>query len=316
MAKEGKSAFGSICEKAWKTAEEWGNHLLIDELPTPLVDLAKSYSVTRIERAPIFSSAGLKHAGLKHSRDAFCIVINTETSGINETEETEISLTEESLRKLPDKVRFSIAHEIAHLVILKESGKKPSDPFFKRNLHKLEPVCNYMARALLIPKRRLIQEIGDKLFDAVHIHQLIERFGVWPGVFVWRLQMDDLLDSFSGRDGVLGYAEENRGGVTVPAARVWGGKGSWPYSDTKVKDPRDLIVGPQNRNIKGVRINLDLEDFLRNSQEDVIESSIPWHASQRVPCILSVARIRLKPLKAVFAIKVTGEISSGEKRIP
>src|SRR5262249_55986368 len=155
-----------------------------------------------------------------------------------------------------------------HLIFLKESGKSAKDQFFRRveTLDNLERQCNNMARALLIPRVSLIPQIGERLFDAIHMRQLMDQFGVWPGVFVWRLQLDDVSDAFpSEKGGLLAYAEENRHGVFVRGARVWGPKATHPYMDGNARDEgRNPIIGPEGRPISEVRINLDLEACLRN----------------------------------------------------
>ncbi|MFO0968499.1 MAG: ImmA/IrrE family metallo-endopeptidase [Gemmataceae bacterium] len=304
----------SIRDKAWAEVEDWNKQLYARELPVSLEHLAKSYSVVRLMRAPLFSSAGLRQPNRRKSE--FVIVINSDKFKDGNEEETEIPLTDGELRDLEPTIRFSIAHEIAHVVFLKASGKSARDAFFKseRTLDSLESECNRMARALLIPKATVIERLGDRVFDAPHVRSLIERFRVWPGMFVWRLQMHDLDTSFKNHEGLIAYAEEDREGIFIRGARVWGMKASARYaqrprgSHDKPGDDMSPIVGPQGLHLKDIAINADIHEVLRQGQEVEVETSIPWHVNEKVPCVLSMAAIQQKPLKLLLAIKLTGEI--------
>jgi hypothetical protein len=219
-------------------------------------------------------------------------------------------MSEEALRVLSPMDRFSIAHELAHLMFLKQSGKKPGDLFFTRpgTLHSLEVECNHLARALLIPKGQLLREIGTNLFDATIIGPLMDRFRVWPGVFIWRLQLDDVANAFPNSNGMLAYAEDGPSGVTIRAARLWGPKATHPYMPQDKNEKYIPMLGPQGRPIQDVRIKLDLHEFLRNTEMGKIETDVRWHSAQGVACTLSVVRISSNPLQAVFALDITGEI--------
>lgn len=306
--------FASIRDKAWAEVDAWSKQLYARDLPVSLEYLAKSYSVVRLMKAPLFSSAGLRQPNRRKSE--FVIVINSDKFNDGNDKEMEMPLTDGTLRDLEPTIRFSIAHEIAHLVYLKASGKSARDAFFKseRTLDSLEVECNRMARALLIPKASLIDQLGDRLFDAPHVRSLIERFRVWPGIFIWRLQMHDLGNSFKNHDGLIAYAEESRKGIILRGARVWGIKASARYTQRsedghdKSGDDRSPVLGPQGLYLKDIAINADIHEVLKQGHEVEIETSIPWHVNQKVPCVLSMATIQQEPLKLLFAIRLTGEI--------
>jgi hypothetical protein len=66
-----------------------------------------------------------------------------------------------------------------------------------------------MARAILLPKPRLLQDIAGRFFDAPHLGFLIKSFNVSADVFLQRLNLPDLRDVLKDHDGLLALGREN-----------------------------------------------------------------------------------------------------------
>lgn len=181
--KKRKSKFDDFVQKAYLVAQEWAMSVA-DRVPVPLHELAKQRNIHRIRFEPLISISGIVK-----TKDGFDIVVNTEDApeAIQKGSTVqEVNNSDWSNFKLP--LLFSMAHEIAHVIFFDVVGGITKKRFLRDHEDELETACSKMARMLLIPKQRLIREIGDRLFDVNHIKGLTELFKVSPEVFIWRFQ--------------------------------------------------------------------------------------------------------------------------------
>jgi hypothetical protein len=144
-------------------------------------------------------------------------------------------------------VRFSVAHELAHLVLIKAAGGPKKNHFLQRHTEALETACNEMARAILIPKYRLVREVQGRPHDVEHVLGLIKAFRVSPEVFVRRMDLRDVQGTFPDADGLLGVARDIGGEFRIVAAHLWGAvaQGRWSRLWASGGTPlvRDLALG-------------------------------------------------------------------------
>lgn len=117
-----KTQIETLSEKAWAEVQRLA--AMAGETPPPvsLRRVAKELGVRRIEFAPLWSNAGLRKV-----RDGYEIVLNTESPGVNENPGEQLVMDSEAPTDVQPPVRFTIAHELAHMVSLKIAGDTKRD---------------------------------------------------------------------------------------------------------------------------------------------------------------------------------------------
>ncbi len=296
MAKE-RTSFDLLCERARGLVEEWGRSVADGPLPVPLEDLAARYKVRRIEFEPFLSKAGIEKDG-----DGFLICMNSRAAGIDQTEGTVLEVSGHWCRLHPH-IRFTIAHEIAHLIILQLAGGNWRSDLFRRHAVALENECSRMARALLLPKERLRREIGDRLFDVDTVRKLLTEFRVSPEVFVWRLRLPDMQAEFRSSDGLLAFAREQPdGSVGLVARAAWG---------TIASNRWKQILEERGRpRLEMLHLRPGICDAIRKL-DNVDESTVViWREGQVFPCRVKSCRLYSNPSGFLIGIQVTGEIDA------
>ena len=100
----------------------------------------------------------------------------------------------------PTRIRFSIAHEIGHTYFADAEGRTISANGFRTDLT-VESLCSYFARALLLPKARVVDRLskldGKRAIPPLHlVPQLAREFDVSEQAVVRRLVFD-LFEGFA-----------------------------------------------------------------------------------------------------------------------
>ena len=146
-----------------------------DRPPVILNDLGRLHNVGAVKFKPILGSAGL----LK-TKGGFDIVIDTEARGAKESSAFILPVDSSDWNDLRPPVRFSVAHEIAQLLLVEIAGGDPNRDIFFKNEQTLDRLCNELAGKFLLPKKNLEKTIGKQLFDAAHLAKLLQRFWFPP----------------------------------------------------------------------------------------------------------------------------------------
>jgi hypothetical protein len=291
MAKFRRATFEDLLPRAWDSVGEWANKWSERPLPVPLEELAMACKVRRIEFEPLLSTGGLEE-----EEDGFVVFVNTEADGVDQRDGDILEVSQDVWRQLRPPLRFTLAHELAHLLFWQIADRDMD--FLKNHERELETVCNQMAGMLLLPKTILLREVGVRLFDADHLRTLLKSFHVSADTFVFRLKSRDLEGSFKDRDGMVGLARANEGGLTFDAVYMRGPRASirWEKlaNDTKNATLDDLYLGTDI----ALRI-LEAEGI----QE---KTSVVWHsgAKETLPCELTTCRLRRDPLAILIAIGI------------
>ena len=114
---------------------------------------------------------------------------------------------------LPNRTRFSIAHEIAHTFFFNLDSSPPaSDVELRktRSIDALETACNEIARRLLLPKALFLPELGKiNVLNPQALRALARKAAVSTDVFTLRL--NQLFDWTSILGGILCIREEVNG---------------------------------------------------------------------------------------------------------
>ena len=149
----------------------------------------------------------------------------------------------------PTRIRFSIAHEIAHTYFSDEQGRAllrldhATDPT-------VESICNYLARALLLPRDRLIARlrtlVGQEFIPPLHlVPQLAGEFEVSEQVVARRLVFD-VFSGFFAAICITKYAEKPGwqttwcaplGDFDLPRSSGW----RVPLDSNARKVPHDMV---------------------------------------------------------------------------
>ncbi|MGA2220563.1 MAG: ImmA/IrrE family metallo-endopeptidase [Verrucomicrobiia bacterium] len=181
-------------------ADALGSMATSDRLPVNLNIIAQRLRVTAVEFQPLLVSAMLS----THP-EGFRIFVKSEVDRVEDLRKRFESEAPKAL--LPTKVRFSIAHELAHALLYNLAGVGKSIPREKRNfragggktkLSILERQCDRIAGHLLMPSPIWEREIGSlKSVAPEELLGLARRAGVSVEALVIRL--DECEDLFVDR---------------------------------------------------------------------------------------------------------------------
>src|SRR3989442_41583 len=178
MDKAWTSAFDRLRSHAWRVVENWAEPNTYSDR-APIHELAARYGVRGIRFEPLLSSAGLSK-----TKANFLVHINTEAYGVTHPEGTVLDLSAESLVSLSPQERFSVAHELAHAILLKDADAVAKPRGLRHGTTAVESLCNELAGAILLPKRQFVGMIGDHLFDADIVRNVSRTLGVSVTTFI------------------------------------------------------------------------------------------------------------------------------------
>lgn len=297
MRRAQDSPFDRLRQQARSVVDQWAQSVADGPLPVSLQDLAAAYKVRAVVFEPLLSDTALEREG-----NGFLICVNTEGRGANHKAGTEIELSSSDVSTWSAPLRFSVAHELAHLIILELTGREEKRDFFRRHSEALERTCNEMAGAMLLPQLRLKREIGSRLFDAVHLRDLCGRFAVSPETFFLRFRSADVRTELKAFDGLVVLARENQESIEIALSIVL-----------------EPLARQKWRHIAEARESLQIEaiglpsEVLRSvCEEEALEKQveIEWrHASTLeprtiLPCELKTCRLYSKRRAIIIAIRV------------
>lgn len=292
VARERRSDFAALREKVARVVERWGD-TFGNRCPVPVHELAASYDVRRIRFEPLLSTAGLSKG-----TDGYVVHVNTEAYGAAQPAGTVLPFDQESFDRLKPQVRFSIAHEIGHVIFIKEANAGVANDKHRRNVKALEAACNQMAGVILIPKAQFLQVVGDGLFNVTRVVKAMDVFGVSAMTFVLRLKGSDLQRSAQNVNGVLALAQETGGTIVIGPIHVKGplASGIW----------QNLSQANQEEPLEGLHLSARQRELVCQSKTVVEKICIGVRADRSVECVLTAERLRLKPLRLLVGIQVTG----------
>jgi hypothetical protein len=290
MAK-GRLTFEQLLPRAWAIVDEWAAKWASGSLPVPLEDLARAYKVRRVEFEPLLSTGGLEQ-----EEDEFVVYLNPEADGVDQRDGDTMGVAAGAWSALRSPVRFTLAHELAHLILYSLANYEHR-PFEDRDKD-LETACNDIAGALLLPKKRLMDEIGGHLFDTHHIRTVLKKFHVSGNAFVLRLRSHDLNNAFDSMSGLMTVVRKVDGKFAFDAAYACGSyiRQGWKRLQASEDDCSPADLG----------LNMNLLDEMLASDEFQRKTTILWHADAKevIPC--DVASCRTSRSTTLIAIKLLG----------
>jgi Zn-dependent peptidase ImmA (M78 family) len=129
----------------------------IADAPVALRRVVEACGIRRVEFRPMLVDGGLAIDG-----DGFIMFINCEADNVAIYKQKYL---EEDGRSLPNRVRFTIAHELVHTFFYDRAGPIPKSKLLKiqaKELDSLESACDMGANELLVPPRVLQSKLDQE----------------------------------------------------------------------------------------------------------------------------------------------------------
>jgi hypothetical protein len=316
MPEERRTRIAGISQKAWRMLDKLTSSLAELSPPVALDGYARTLGVHSILFKPILSDAGLAK-----DDTGFQIIINADAVG-EYPSGTRLSATDGTWAKLDPKLRFRIAHELAHIVFLAAAEQDKQSEVFVKNEKAVENACNILARIFLLPSRALVQEIGTELFNVEHIRSAISVFQVAPEVFIRRLNVSDMRQHFGEKRGILAFLKESiTGQLIVKACHIWGSFAQQRFEtalrkpDDKSRDAhmslseefRQATWALEGKPINDMRLNrtVEIEKLIRTPKSGGQDIHVDWSSERILPCKLASCQLLGSPRSYLTSLEVT-----------
>jgi hypothetical protein len=306
-----------VSEEAWQLAQKVVTDFSNVPPPVPLAKLAKAWRIRGVRFEPLWSVAGLAKAG-----DDFEIVVNKEAFVLGDEVGSHIEVGDGKWSHFLPPLRFTLAHEIAHMIFLHVAGGDSRSDLFHKNGRAVENACNILARVFLMPKQMLVPQIQDDLLHVDRVRELLDAFRVSPEVFVRRMHLSDMYGAFGNLDGLLALVEERDRVFHVTACHIVGYHALDRFNRA-LKGDKKRKKGAHQSLSKGfsqtewelegqplVKLQLgdDIESFLRSAASGQKKFEVLWHPDEKdiIPCDFAFHRISGKTPLFLVGIKITG----------
>lgn len=283
-----KSGFEPLRQDACQKVETWCDSIHARPLPVPLHELAKSRNITSIQFKPLISTAGLKKTS-----DGYVIVVNSLADGVTQPAGTELAPSDAWAEFRPP-LRFSIAHEVAHVLLYDCLDGQVDNGVFTRYWRDMEITCDYIAGALLLPKARLLQELKRRSFGIENVLTLLKDFRVSAEVFLRRLKDEDVRKHLNGFDEFLAIVRRVDGDSKVIAPFCRGARATSRFSVAEKAELSELCLPT------------DIEESLRETRSFQQITKISWHSSQVIECEVKSRAVGMGRSALLLSIKFLG----------
>lgn len=316
MTNRREAKFDQLTKKTWRLVEILADSTLEKPLPVPLHELARELNIRFIQFEPLLGTAGLVKI-----KDGFAIMVNTEAPGATQKKSTILNTNSDDWDELKPPLRFTFAHEIAHVLYFNAAEGKWRNDIFNRHAKKLESECSKMARVILMPKQRLHNEIKNHIFDVEHIRKLLHKFCVSAEVFVRRLQLLDIESLYKNTSGLLAFAQEQEGSIRFKACRLWGirarsrfgtpprsAQKSLPLSTEYSENHDNDSNYPEGHSLEEVISIPEIEALLRQEGRIHKKIEVPCAHDKSMNCIINCYQINKSPRSFLVAIEITGSL--------
>jgi hypothetical protein len=287
--------------RAWDIINEWANKWSARPLPVPLEELARAYKVVRVDVQALLGTAGIEKEG-----DAFVICVNSEADGVKLPEGATIDVSSETWAKLSRPLRFTLAHELSHLILLQiKSGDVSA---FKDCESKLETLCNDMAGALLMPKSKLLDDLANEPFDVNRVIDLASKFRVSADTFVIRLNAPDHAPRTDEPGGILALMRRRDARLEFDAVHVHGWRANQRWDKLKTK------AGREKAGVEDLFLRPEVIDQITSCDDVQQKAGVVWRTDTRemLACDLTSRHLQRDPLAVLIGIRITDDTVSGK----
>jgi hypothetical protein len=243
----------------------------------------------------------LSTAGIVYTEAGYSILINVSAAGASAIEKKRLDLTAEDFSRLNAPLRFTIAHEMAHVFFFDLLDDEASKQLLRKHWRAVENTCNQIARVLLAPKSVLLRELDGGLYSVIHLRRVIRRFGISPEVFIRRLNMDDMKSIVLEQEGLIAYIRRTERGLRIVASHALGDLASTRW--------------PKARHAKGVPISRlflcarhEIESMVASGRTGVVETEVIWRPDEFIPCRVEVHAYHSKSLNSIVTVRFLGHL--------
>ncbi len=294
-------------DRAWRTVEAFVDRATKEALPVQLEEFARATSIKRVRFEPLLSVAGL--AKLENGLE---IVVNTEADGVHEPAGTIIDLDRWASIILDSSLRFTIAHEIAHAIVLASHDGNWRSDIFRKNQRAIENLCNRMAAELLMPKKHLAREVDMRPFDASHLVAIAGKFCVSTEAFVRRLKQSDVQSVFVKLHGFVVFLSKESGEFAIVCSHVSGDfahkrfDSFFDWEDSEEENDGEDSLPPANSLLRTLGIE-GIVSWLDSADSDSRAIRIVYRADDgsTVPCTVSFCRVHRSKTNSLFCLEIT-----------
>jgi Zn-dependent peptidase ImmA (M78 family) len=316
-----KTEIARVSELAWRRTLEVVASVAALPPPTPLNTIASLLSIDKIRFAPLVSDAGLARDGEK-----FEIVVNTEASPTPYAAGTVLLASDSKWSDLHATLRFTVAHEIAHVIFLQQAGFDQESEFFQKNERAVENACNILARVLLLPAELLRREVGNRLFDPKHLAEVAGRCRVSAEVLVRRFHVSDLNEDYFKSDGFIALARQVDNAIRVKACHIFGAIARDRFHRALKQEGSDKTRplyrslsdsyaqskwALEGQSIDEIQLAKDLESKLGDGDVGPFSLRVGWGSGKVIPCSLSSHPLVGGAL--VLCLKVAGPVQESDQ---
>lgn len=289
-------ALSKLRDQAWKQAHAMSAAAAEDAPPVALHSLASALRIRHIELLPMLCTAAIGPA-----EGGYVVYINSTASGADDIAKERLELTAEDFARLNVRLRFSVAHEMAHVFFFNALGGDCRSKVLQDHWEALENSCSQMARAILLPKKALLREIGGSLFAPARLVQVAKRFRVSPQVLIYRLRLEDMRNSYQRDEPGLVACVDVRGEEPMVIARhAVGdlGKGRWPSRNWQ----------PAGSAIKTLQLCADVADMMKEKEQRIFDANVFWRQGQVAPATVEIQWYNSST--AILSIRMHGHLET------
>lgn len=304
MSHDGESRLKKLKTAVWIHADQLAQAAAGGKFPVPLRRMAAEAKIKKIKFEPLLSSAGLQD-----KVSSFVIWVNTEARQVDQPAGKELDVENDDWSSMRPAVRFSIAHEIAHVLII--NAARAGKLSLGGRVAFVERACNEIARVILLPRELYTNSFPSGMFDLNAVAHVVRTARVSPEVLIRRSWLDDLRRFREPHQGVLAFVRVKDDTLTVVEFQACGTQAIYRFGD------------PQDEKLDGARRAMLLKDW---SIEETVgqglwegdgcteSKSIPDAVGAGLPCELSTLRIA-ESGGFLLSIRVTGKLISGRQRL-
>lgn len=280
--------FEAVRSEATRKAESWANSVAVGPLPIPIHELALACKVKSLQFRLLISTAALKKR-----QDGYAIVVNVLANGVDQVEGTEITPNQEWSR-LRAPVRFSIAHELAHILFYDAVGGQTDNELLSQNWNEVEKACNQMAAIMLLPKERLMRELGKTVFDNEHVSSVARRFGVSRETILRRLEHKEIRRRIQDVDGIICLVRRKGTEFELVAPHIRGEKASARF---RANDESKL---------ESLRLPSRIDSLIRAGVAVRERVRVDWRENEYIECEIWFSPGRLQNHMGILTVSSLG----------
>lgn len=318
MAKRSMTKFDELEMKADVRCRQFWDACSSDALPVPLHELVKMCDVEAIRFERLWSTAGLAKSG-----ERYVIFVNSDAPGATRGAGILLTPDDPGWSDFPPPIRFSIAHEIAHVALYQVTPSERREDQLSRHSKYVEAACSRLARKILLPKDQFIRAIAGQVFNVGQLRGVLRTFAVSPEVLLRRLQLHDLETEFARGDGLVAFVTRRQDQGYAKAGVMWGAQtrsrfgGSVDQARAELarRSPDLSVPAPDSFRqhegyfLKWLRVHPELDSWIDDESLFPRRLSVRCDNDTELPCEVQFAQLRHRDFAGLLSVRVCGPLT-------